>query len=65
MDLFKVLKVIIVFAVAGLFYALFFAFDYSDFSWAHNKSNYIFIITCVCMLISAIGSYSAYSKGKK
>ena len=64
MDLFKVAKIIIVIAVGGLFYALFFSFDYSDFAWDHNKSNYILIITCTCLLISAILSYGAYSKYK-
>ena len=64
MNLFNVLKIIIVLAVGGLFYGLFFSFDYADFAWVHNKSNYILIITCACLLMGAIVSYGAYSNYK-
>jgi len=63
MNIFKILKSIITLGVGGLCYVLFFAFDYSDFSWTHNKSNYIFGLTCVSIIIAAISSYGMYQKG--
>ena len=62
MDLRKVMLVIAFVGILGIPAILWFYFDYTDFSWAANSANYIYLFVCASLILN--GFYTYIKSGK-
>lgn len=62
MDLKKVMLVIAFIGILGIPAILWFYFDYTDYSWKANSTNYIYLFVCATLIFNGINNYIKYGK---